>query len=141
MAVTREELQGRWTEFKGRLKERWGQLTDNEFTQMRGNSEQIVGVIQQKTGAARREVEEFIDQFMNEGEGMVNRIKDTARDYTQRASEALSDSYQSAEENLRQGYSRGEDMVRENPMNAVAAVFGIGIITGAIVTLLMRPSR
>ena len=41
-----ERLEGKWHEVKGRLKEHWGKLTDNDVTKMEGHSEMLVGKLQ-----------------------------------------------------------------------------------------------
>ena len=53
----RQQIMGHWNEVKGRLKEHWGELTDDDLQQAEGSTDQLVGVVQQKTGAARSEVE------------------------------------------------------------------------------------
>ncbi len=46
-----EQIKGQWNQVTGRLREHWGQLTDNDFQQLRGNADQLVGMVQAKTGA------------------------------------------------------------------------------------------
>jgi len=54
---TTEVWKGRWNEFKGMLREKWGQLTDNELTEMQGKREQLLGLIQKRYGMAKDEAE------------------------------------------------------------------------------------
>ena len=49
-------LEGNWNEIKGMLRQKWGQLTDNDLPQIRGNLDQIVGIIQRKTGEGREQL-------------------------------------------------------------------------------------
>ena len=51
-----EMFKGRWTEMKGKVKERWGQLTDDEITQTQGNLDQLAGKIQQKYGGTKEDI-------------------------------------------------------------------------------------
>ena len=44
--VTQDILQGNWEEIKGKLRKKWGQLTDNDLAQQVGNVEQLTGLIQ-----------------------------------------------------------------------------------------------
>lgn len=58
-----EQLKGSWKQIKGKAKEKWGELTDDELDQIDGNREQLVGKIQEKYGIAREEAEKQVDDF------------------------------------------------------------------------------
>lgn len=60
-----DQIQGKWTEIKGSVKERWGKLTDDEFTQVDGKRDRLAGLIQQKYGVAKEEAEKQIRDFEN----------------------------------------------------------------------------
>jgi uncharacterized protein YjbJ (UPF0337 family) len=53
----RLKWQGRWEELKGRVREKWGQLSDNDLETARGNLEQLIGLIEERTGATMQEIE------------------------------------------------------------------------------------
>ncbi|MBV8233105.1 MAG: CsbD family protein, partial [Planctomycetaceae bacterium] len=67
MAINAQELQGQWNTLRGRLKERWGQLTDDDLQIQDGNVDQLVGRIQQKTGEAREAIENFLTELTSRG--------------------------------------------------------------------------
>lgn len=52
-----DRIEGQWKQFKGKVKEQWGELTDDEFDQIAGKRDQLVGRIQQHYGIARDEAE------------------------------------------------------------------------------------
>jgi len=54
---------GQWKQIKGRIKEQWGRLTDDEIAQLEGNSEQLVGRLQERYGLAREEAERQAREF------------------------------------------------------------------------------
>ena len=62
-----DTLKGQWYQIKGEAKVRWGKLTDNELDQIEGNSEKLVGLVQERYGYARdraeKEVKEFQDRY------------------------------------------------------------------------------
>ncbi|MEZ4682703.1 MAG: CsbD family protein [Caldilineaceae bacterium] len=62
--MNKDILKGKWKQFKGSAKERWGELTDNELTQAEGDYEQLVGVIQERYGYERDEAEREVDTWM-----------------------------------------------------------------------------
>jgi uncharacterized protein YjbJ (UPF0337 family) len=43
-------LKGKWKEIKGGVKAKWGKLTDNDLTELEGNTEKLVGLLQQRYG-------------------------------------------------------------------------------------------
>lgn len=58
--MNKDIFEGKWKEMRGQIKEWWGKLTDDELEQAAGNSEQIIGLLQQKYGYTReRAVEEL----------------------------------------------------------------------------------
>jgi len=46
-------FEGKWKVMRGQIKEWWGKLTDDDLEQAAGNSEQIIGMLQQKYGYTR----------------------------------------------------------------------------------------
>lgn len=64
--MNRDILEGQWTQLKGRVREKWGKLTDDDLDNIRGKSEQLVGRIQERYGMAREEAEREVDRWMAE---------------------------------------------------------------------------
>jgi len=64
--MNEDTIKGQWKQLKGKAKETWGDLTDDELTRVEGNAEQLSGLIQERYGRARddadREVREFFDR-------------------------------------------------------------------------------
>lgn len=56
-------IQGKWREFKGQVKQQWGELTNDDLDQIDGRREELVGRLQQRYGYAKEEAEREIDQF------------------------------------------------------------------------------
>jgi uncharacterized protein YjbJ (UPF0337 family) len=61
-------LQGKWTQVKGRVKEQWGKLTDDDLDQINGRAEQLVGKIQERYGIARDEAQRQVDELFRADE-------------------------------------------------------------------------
>jgi uncharacterized protein YjbJ (UPF0337 family) len=58
-----ERLGGNWKQFKGRLRERWGKLTDDELNIAAGRREQLIGRIQERYGVTAEEAERQVAEF------------------------------------------------------------------------------
>ena len=63
MKATIEKLQGNWNEAKGKLKQKYGQLTDDDLTYIEGKEEELIGQIQKKTGEARASIIKYLEQL------------------------------------------------------------------------------
>ncbi|HUF38149.1 MAG TPA: CsbD family protein [Anaerolineales bacterium] len=64
MKINEDILKGKWTQFRGTMRETWGKLTDDDLDQIAGRWEQLVGTIQEKYGYTREEAEEQVENFM-----------------------------------------------------------------------------
>jgi len=61
-AATAQKWQGRWEQLKGKAKSLWGNLTDNELLEAEGDYERLVGVVKEKTGKTREEIEKLLEE-------------------------------------------------------------------------------
>ena len=59
-----DQVEGNWHQFKGKFKERWGKLTDDDLDMIEGNQERLAGKVQEQYGLAREEAERQIREFM-----------------------------------------------------------------------------
>lgn len=58
-----DTIEGNWKEWTGKAREKWGEITDDELQQAKGNREQLEGLIQQKYGKTKEEAKQEVDQF------------------------------------------------------------------------------
>ena len=58
-----EQVAGKWKQFSGQVKKKWGNLSDDELMQVNGRREVLVGKIQEKYGVAREEANKQIDEW------------------------------------------------------------------------------
>ena len=63
--MNKDEAGGNWKQLKGKFKEKWGKLTDDDMTVVEGKRDQLVGKIQERYGyekdRAEKEVKEWED--------------------------------------------------------------------------------
>jgi uncharacterized protein YjbJ (UPF0337 family) len=57
-------LKGKWLQLKGSIREKWGQLTDDDVDRVSGSAERLVGVIQERYGYQKQEAEKEVDAFL-----------------------------------------------------------------------------
>jgi uncharacterized protein YjbJ (UPF0337 family) len=58
-----DTVKGDWKQFKGKIREKWGEFTDDELDQVQGRREQFEGLLQKKLGMAKDEVKRQVDDF------------------------------------------------------------------------------
>lgn len=63
MSAFEDKLKGNWNQIKGKLKQEYGELTDDDLMYAEGKSDELLGKIQKKTGKTKEEVQKFIDNI------------------------------------------------------------------------------
>ena len=59
-------VEGKWDQLKGSVKEKWGDLTDDELTQAGGKKDQLSGKLQEKYGWTKEEADNELDNFFRD---------------------------------------------------------------------------
>jgi uncharacterized protein YjbJ (UPF0337 family) len=147
--VNQQTLSGNWNDIKGKIRKKWGQLTNDDVQVFNGNVDQLIGMIQQKTGDARNNVEKFLEEATGNGAAGVAQAAEAvrtyatgaatqAREYAGQAMETVEQRSQQAYDAVRQGYSEAEDTIRSRPAESVAICFGAGVVTGLLLALTFR---
>ncbi len=73
-----DQLKGNWKQMKGRLKERWGKLTNDDLTRIDGEREVLVGRMQERYGWAKDRAERELDAFLKSDTSATASGKSTA---------------------------------------------------------------
>jgi uncharacterized protein YjbJ (UPF0337 family) len=58
-------VEGNWKQMKGKVKEKWGNLTDDDLTAVNGKRDQLEGKIQERYGLAKDQVKKDVDDWYN----------------------------------------------------------------------------
>ena len=61
--MNRDEFKGKLTELRGRVKQKWGQLTDDEIAEAQGDRDILAGKIQQKYGGSKQQIRRELDDM------------------------------------------------------------------------------
>jgi uncharacterized protein YjbJ (UPF0337 family) len=136
--LSQQALEGNWNEIKGKVREKWGQISDDDLEMLKGKGEQLVGAIQRRTGEARDKIERFLDQAVEAGAAATSRAAETAREYSEEAADEMERVSDFVGESLRKGYEQAESMVQQRPAESVAVAFGLGVVVGAVLGLILR---
>ena len=138
MAINAQELQGQWNQVKGKVKEKWGQLTDDDLSFNNGGLDKLVGKIQQRTGEGREAIEGFLHTLTSQGASAVSQAAQKVTEFASGAGDRLKDSYGKVSDFAGQRYDMAEDLVRSKPAQSVAAAFGLGLALGLVIGIAVR---
>lgn len=58
-----DTIKGNWKQFTGKVREEWGDLTDDELERMQGDREQLAGKVQERYGLTKEEADRQVDDW------------------------------------------------------------------------------
>ncbi len=67
-------LKGDWTNLKGKIKEKWGKLTDDDLKVIEGKRDQIAGKLQERYGYAKEQAQKELDDFCRSASATAHKI-------------------------------------------------------------------
>lgn len=136
--INEQVLQGNWNEIKGKIRSKWGQLTNDDVQRFDGNVDQLMGLIQRKTGEGRESVERFFNEVTANGATAMEQAAEAVREYAHDAGAKIQEGAKQAADSVRHGYEEAEEMVRRRPTESAVACFGAGVLAGLVVALLIH---
>lgn len=60
-----DQVQGKWKQLRGSVKQKWGKLTDNDLDYIAGSREQFIGRLQERYGIAKEEAQKQLEEWVN----------------------------------------------------------------------------
>jgi len=58
-----DQIEGKWTNFKGKVRQKWAKLTDSDFEHIAGKKDELSGKLQERYGYGKEEADREIDDF------------------------------------------------------------------------------
>ena len=62
-----DQIQGNWKQFKGKVQQQWGSLTDDDLDKVEGKQTELSGILQKRYGKSKEEADKMIDEWMTQG--------------------------------------------------------------------------
>ncbi len=59
-----DQVEGKWEQFKGKLRQQWAKLTDDDLEYMRGGRDRVVGRLKERYGLAKDDAEKKLDELL-----------------------------------------------------------------------------
>ena len=63
MSATHDKIKGNWNQLKGKAKQEYGDLTDDDVTYVEGQEDELIGRLQEKLGKTKDEITAWIDSL------------------------------------------------------------------------------
>jgi uncharacterized protein YjbJ (UPF0337 family) len=134
-------VEGDWKRMKGKVKEQWGLLTDDDLTAIGGRKDQLEGKIQERYGYGKDQVRKEIDSWFSSAALVANdnaeeladqieAIRADIQSLTSTVSRVANKQLGQAQDKAVEAMSNAEDAIRENPVSAVAIAAGLGFLFG-----------
>lgn len=64
--MNKDIADGKWKQLKGKIQQKWGDLTDDDLDRIKGNREEFSGVMKERYGKSKEEAEREFDRFRDD---------------------------------------------------------------------------
>ncbi len=137
--VNEQLLEGNWQRVKGKIRSKWGQISEEELQTFSGNVEQLVGEIQRKTGESQEAIRGYLEQWAQEAASLANRITGQTGHYVSQAAASMQGASRQVADSMAYGYGETERLIQRRPAESMATAFVLGLATGVIIGMIVRP--
>ncbi len=71
-----DQVEGNWTQMRGKIRENWGRLTDDDLEQAKGSKDQLVGTVQAKYGLTKEKARDQVDEFLESASSYFSQVRE-----------------------------------------------------------------
>jgi uncharacterized protein YjbJ (UPF0337 family) len=75
--MNKDILMGKWKQLRGKVKEQWGELTDDELDKAEGRFDRVSGLLQERYGYAKDEADRMLNESLDRWGGVEDRPAET----------------------------------------------------------------
>jgi ElaB/YqjD/DUF883 family membrane-anchored ribosome-binding protein len=136
--VDHDALLRSWKEISEKLRQHWAELANEDFQSFNGDVNQVVELIQRKTGDARTIVERYLNELSANAASAFERSTEDVREYARESGERIEEGTRQAVEAWRESRKMAEAYARQRPVASMAVCFGAGILAGLVLGLSVR---
>ena len=128
-------MQGNWNEAKGKVKTKFGRLTDDDLMQAQGQKDRLVGAIQQRYGIAREKAEQQLDEFLSSADDWMHKAKESASNIVEKGKEYVEKGKEYVQNTgTSQMASDLKDLIARHPVHSAVIGIGLGFLIGRLLT-------
>jgi uncharacterized protein YjbJ (UPF0337 family) len=136
-----QKAKGDWNQVVGSVKEKYGQITDDELSQAEGSFQKLVGLIQRKSGKGIEQVEAFVHDVFEKAGLACGDLAQGTSECVQSTGQAIQQGYQYVADHARSGYEQTTRVIANRPTESVVAALAVGLITGIAIGISLSESR
>ena len=136
--VDHDALLRSWKEIREKLRQHWTELANEDLQSFNGDVNQLVELIQRKTGDARTIVERYLNELSAIAASAFERSTEDLREYARESGERIEEGTRQAVEAWRESRKTAEAYARQRPGASMAVCFGAGILAGLVLGLSVR---
>ncbi|CAM4467954.1 MAG: hypothetical protein LEGION0398_MBIBDBAK_01022 [Legionellaceae bacterium] len=134
--MNQEQIQGKFKQLKGKAKQQWSRLTDEDFQE--GSVDRLVGRITELYGITKAEAQKAMDDLMGNLEGgitgKVHKISDDLSGYVEQGQKKLEDVAHNIKEQSQEWYESIDKCMKEKPIASLAVALGVGALLGLLLS-------
>jgi uncharacterized protein YjbJ (UPF0337 family) len=75
--MNKDQFKGSWRQFKGEVKKKWGQFTDNDLLEVEGDYDKFVGLMQKRYGDRKEEIERWTEDWCDRHQAEARRATES----------------------------------------------------------------
>jgi uncharacterized protein YjbJ (UPF0337 family) len=129
-------IEGDWKQIKGSVKERWGKLTDDDLTIIRGRRDQLEGKLQERYGyakeRARREIEDWYRSTEFNLADTIKTLRVEIQGLTSTVAHIANKQIGRAQVKATEAAHDAEEAIAQHPFTAIAIALGLGFLLGVL---------
>ena len=139
--TSREAVSGQWKSLVGAVKEKFGELTNDDLTKVEGNVDQLIALVQRKSGATKEQISEFVNSVTRSAGNVYEATAEKATEWANVASDAMRDGYDRMTTEAQKGLDYSARTVRRKPLESVAIAVSAGLLAGIAIGVSLSRRR
>ena len=138
--MTTFAIDGSWNQIKGKLRQQFGQLTDDDVSFVEGKGDELLGRLQSKLGMGADQLNDLLNELKDElsaaganGHEGVASLKAAAGRLADNIKGQAGDVYEQTRQKARTLHEDAEEYVRRNPRQALLTAIAAGFVAGLLI--------
>ncbi len=139
--VSSNELMANWSGIIESLRAKFGNFTRDELARVEGNFEELVKLVQRKSGRSKEQIASFVSDCCESAGTTYGQVANRASHYADAAGEVIRDNYDRVASEAKKGLNYTAQSVGRRPLESLALAVGSGIIAGVLIGLSMSSRK
>jgi uncharacterized protein YjbJ (UPF0337 family) len=139
--VSKETITSNWKSLVGAVKQKFGELTNDDLTRVEGNLDQLIALVQRNSGATKDQISEFVRSFLASASDSYETTSEKALQWAGVASDAVRDGVDRMTTEAQRGVQYSKTAVRKKPLESVAIAVSAGFLAGIAIGISMARKR